>query len=204
MTATASEILEEAALLLGDSAFESWPKSELLGYLNQGIQKSVRYIPSEFGQTYQFTLVEGVKQTLDASLGHVQLMDVSCVIDGGGDRGKALFLVDFAMKNQANPDWRSAAADTVREVMADPREHDVFWVSPPANASDVIEILVAVSPTDIDLNDTVPVSTQYHAAYVNYIAARALSKDDEMVSDPRAQTYLQEFYTDMGVTGADG
>ena len=108
----ASAVIASVAEVLSDNAYLNWTQDQLLGWLNDGQRAIVLVRPDASQITDALLLVSGTRQSLPS--GSVRLMTVIRNMGSDGiTPGQAVRLVERATKDELDPDWHSADADTV-------------------------------------------------------------------------------------------
>ena len=149
-----------------------------------------------------------------ANVGGVALLDVIRNMGAdGATTGRSVRVVSREVMDSQAPDWHSRpAATAIDQFMFDPRTPKYFYVSPPVHATtavwvecaymaDPVQIVWPGSATfGMDGTSTVAISVddKHVDDLVNYIVARAYSKDAEFASNAaQANTYTQLFLTSL-------
>jgi len=87
-------------------------------------------------------------------------------------------------------------------VVLDPRNPQVFFVTPPATAADVIRLDLVIQPLGIDLGDDLPIDQKYFGALHNYLMFRCYARDTEYAAQGgRAMLHWGVFLSEMGASG---
>jgi hypothetical protein len=189
---TAADLIDLATGLLEDPGNDVWGRTELLGYLNDGLKYLASKRPAEFVASEVVELAEGSKQSLPA--GSIAVVRPICNMDGTGTvRGRSIRFVDLNLLDASSPTWRTTSPGETRQLALSPDPRSEFWVSPPADAGSKIELMVERDPVVHTQGTTLEVDAKWHPALINYMVSRALSKDSEYAQDGKAAAFLQVF-----------
>ena len=207
MAFTAQNVLQRVVITLLDPNAVRWPTAELVRYLNDGQRDIALVRPDATSTTATLTLAAGARQTLP-SVG-AKLLEV--IRNTSGNK-RAIRLVNRIVLDSQDPDWYNLTGVTeIKHYTYDPREPRIFYVYPPAAASDAsAELIYSAYPTDItEPNSTalytavtgnVSVADIYVNALVNYILYRAYSKDSENTQNAAlAASFYQLYQSLLGV-----
>lgn len=207
MAFTAQNVLQRVVITLLDPNAVRWPTAELVRYLNDGQRDIALVRPDATSTTATMALVAGARQTLP-SVG-AKLLEV--IRNTSGNK-RAIRLVNRIVLDSQYPDWYNLTGVTeIKHYTYDPRDPRIFYVYPPAAASDAsAELIYSAYPTDItEPNSTalytavtgnVSVADIYVNALVNYILYRAYSKDSENTQNAAlAASFYQLYQSLLGV-----
>ena len=190
---TPQDAITEARDILLDTDSTSYRQSdpELLRYFNEGLLAASVLAPHLFitsgDLTCQAISAEQIVAFTDAQR-FVSVLRVK--------GGNAVTECDKSSLDRYLPGWQSMTGDVAVNWMksnkADPRRFYVYPPAPSAGQTLVVEY-VKIPPAYL-LTDTVTVlPPTAKPALVNYIVARAESKDDEHVNSNRAMTHMGLF-----------
>ena len=207
-TLTADTILLQAGFALNDVSRTTWPKDELLLYLEDGQRAAVLARPEVNPITKSVQLVTGSRQTIPDD-GYVLLDVVRNMGTDGATPGGSITPTGRASLDQASLDWHmlSGADATVLNYVYDVRNRKTFYVYPPQPtvSPNQIEITYAGIParfSDPDaggsktkFDDTIKLDDIYAPALVAYVLHRAYVKDvaAEAGSMQKSQMYFDWF-----------
>lgn len=199
-TVTAKTIIDKASVQLIDLANIRWTRSELLGWLNDGMRQIVLIQPSASSTTVSKQLVAGTRQTLPTG-GWLLLQMYRNMGTNGTTPGRAIRIVSRELLDNFNPNWHTAtAAAEVRNYIYDIQDQTVFYVYPPNTGTQYVELNYSAQPTDLTSEtDVIPIFDIFQSALVDYILYRACSKDAEYAPGLQlAQGYLATFASAVG------
>lgn len=219
MAVTAKEILVKAGELLFDKEYTRWKLPELVGWLNDGMRDICLAKPSAKSSTRVLSLAAGTHQSIPtaSSLAEpLQLIDVIRNITNEGpprEAGRTIKTVSRDLLDSENPDWHDGKSvrfrKTVRNVCFDEQNPLEFYVYPGNDGTGKVEALIAQIPAPIvatgDADDLDSYATEidlpdiYASPLLDYVMARACSKDEEGNFDTRAQYHEQRFAQSMGI-----
>ena len=186
MTVSVSSLQTQAFILLQDVAETRWSRSELLYWLNAGQREIVLMRPEISITTTDVTTAAGSRQTLPT--GAIHLLDVTY------DRtmGTSISPVAKSVLDSNVPAWQAQLAGFgINHYVYDIRNPLVYWVYPAPNNTRSVEISFCTEPTEATTVITIP--DIFSPALLNYMLARALSKDSESAIPPLAAVYYRDF-----------
>jgi len=194
-TVTAQTILNKAAIQLTDLTNVRWTRAELLSWLNDGMRQIVLLQPSASSTTTAVKLVAGTRQTIPAG-GWLLLQIYRNLGTTGSIPGRAIRIVSRELLDGFNPNWHSEMQKPeVRNYIYDVQDQLAFFVYPPNNGTQYIELNYSAQPTDLTTeSQVIPLFDIFQSALVDYILFRACSKDAEYAPGLQlAQGYLATF-----------
>lgn len=200
---TARELLEDYVQeQLNDANGESWSLTELLTYLNDGLQVMTQYVPREFTTVVTQTLVAGAKQDLPAQ--GLFIIEVLAAVDSDDSYLDVPFETSKQNLSLGNASWRQAAPGVTEEWAKDPQDPTIYWVSPPAVNNAKLEIEFVQRPATLNINGVLTISKPYEAALADYVLHRAFSKDTDYAGNGGlASLHWNKFLTGVGATDGD-
>lgn len=195
MTTTVASLLSKAATILQDTSNVRWTTSELLGWLNDGQRDLVALKPNANTKNVPVQLAPGTKQSLPSDA--VTLLDVIRNMGTGGNTpGKSIRLVSREIIDNQVPDWHAITPDaTVKHFIFTPFDPKNYYVYPPQPASGCgyVEILYSASPADCVNGGNIQLDDVYATTLMNYVIAKAYSKDAEYANGAQASAYMGLF-----------
>lgn len=213
MSALASAIFRDAAVILQDTEFVRWTLPELCAWLNDGQTACVLAKPATSSKTVTLTLVEGVLQKLtDPS--HLALLRVVRNLP----KGPVITAVnreqlDLSEPNWTNPDFVPYRSQ-IRQFLVDSEANTVgplkeWYCYPGAKPGIEVEAVVsfvptdvvATGPTDLITSYDVPIGLQepYRTPLVDYICYRCYSKDDIGADPGRGAFHYGQYAQALGL-----
>lgn len=205
-TTKAVSLINKVSVTLQDPTFVRWSQAELLGYLNDAQRQVVVFRPDAKSSNTAFTCANSAKQTLPTD--GLRLINIL-----RNTNGRAITKVDRAILDVQLPNWyeTSAGTDGVKHYVYDALDPKTFYVFPKPAASHQIDIVYAISPSDIAISNfasdtqTIGLDDIYANALMDYMMYRAYQKDSEYSNLNRATAYLQSFANSLGLKSqADG
>lgn len=200
----ASDVLDVASMLLLDEDNDRWPSAELIEYLNVGQKMLVKHKPS--ASKYRTTVALTAEQTQQSCpADNVLLIDVAHNVLADDSIGKEIHYADKESLTHFNPTWNSDDS----EIQADSWmydadiDRDTFWIHPAVRTGAQAEIVYSRLPTVVtDVGDTLVILDDFLPALVDYVCARALSKDSEHHDFEKAEIYYARFAETIGLRKA--
>lgn len=201
-TITGTAIINAAAYTLQDATNKRWTRAELLGYLNDGQRDLCLIKPEAYTINASQQLVAGVRQSIPATGAAFVAMRYNLGTTGS-TIGRTPRVTDLEVMGRNVPKWAAASASAeVQEVMHDPKDPKVFYVSPPQPASNqgYAQVVYHGVPTDLGAEaSTIVLDDVYKTALVNYVIYRAYLKEGEFINPAGAMAHRAEF---LGLLGA--
>lgn len=189
----ASAIINKAATLLFDANNVKWARTELLGWLNDAQRSIVSMIPEANSTQTVLQMVSGSRQALPS--GSWMLLDVVRNMGSAGTTpGRAIARVDRTTLDESNPTWQSdTATASVSVYIYSMRDRMNFYVYPPSNGSNRVEIIYSKLPTDVAEGSAIEIQDIYQPAIMDYMLSRAFSKESPYANPQKALQYHQSF-----------
>lgn len=194
----ASDILDEAATLLLDTAHRTWSADELLGYLNEAMRATAGAKADFYTvQNESFALAAGLLQTLPAD--GIVLMNVMRNSDATG--GRIISQVDSSLLDESARFWPASTQELqVEHFTADPRNPRRFKVFPPAALGATVEILYsAVPPQIMYAAEELSVSDAYQAPLLEFVLGRAYAKNSKRQDLAKASGFTASWGQRLGL-----
>lgn len=195
MSITAATILDRAAELLLDTAHRTWSADELLDLLNEALSATA-LVKHDFYTVQDFvTLAAGVLQTIPDD--GVALLDIV-----RNASGRVVTQVDKSLLEEANRFWPAATQETVIEhFTVDPRNPLRFQVFPPSDGTSSVEMLYGATPPQVMYAaEEIPVPASYQAPLLDFVLARAYSKNSKRQDLTKAANFAQSWARYVGAT----
>lgn len=219
MAVTAKDILVDAGELLFDKTYVRWTLPELVRWLNAGMRDICLAKPSANASSRVLTLAVGPLQSVPTATNlaePLQLIDVvRNITDEGPPRvaGRSIKVVSRDILDSENPHWHNPKykrfRKDVRNVTFDEQNPLEFYVYPGNDGTGKVEAVVAQIPApivatagvdELDSYDTeIDLPDIYASPLLDYVLARAYSKDEEGNSDTRAAIHEQKFAAALGL-----
>jgi hypothetical protein len=208
MPIAAREVIKRGVITTQDTTSIRWPIDEWVRYLNDGQRELMIHRPDAFNKSATVNCVDGARQALPAD--GVKLIDVRR--NAGVDSQRAVRMCNREILDAQLPNWH--AMNPAREIvhyMYDPREPKVFYVYPPARATEArLEINYSASPTDIaepapggtyaDVTGDIDVEDIYANALLDYMLYRVYNKDADYAGNgARAAAHYAAFANALGL-----
>lgn len=180
-----------------------WQNDELVRWINESYEMIVGLRPDASPKSDELTLVAGTKQTLPAE--GQRLIDVIRNTTPGSRMG-AVRQTERKTLDWGRPNWhgQTPSPDTEFYVF-DEYDPKKFYVYPPAEATNTLEVVYSVVPephVDYTTDKALPIriDDQYAPAIVDYVLFRAFSKDnDAPQAAQRSSNHYQMFTQGLGL-----
>ena len=201
-TITGTAIITDASTALKDTAGTRWPRTDLLGYLNDGQRELVQLKPEACVYNGSFKLTAGKTKHLlpQTSLG---LLDVTGNLGADGlTAGKPITVTSKRMLDAVAPTWNTANSDGfITHYCYDPRDPKILYTYKKAPATDwYIGVIYSILPTSLaSESDVIGVDDVYKNALLEYMQHRAYAKDAETQNMTLAVAHYQAFGNLIGV-----
>lgn len=199
MIVSAKTIIDRVSRQLVDITNVVWSRSELLEWLSVGQRLVVMLQPNATGTIATIQLTAGTRQAVPSD-GWLLLEVIRNMGTNGTTPGRAIRVVSRKLLDTFNPTWHSdTKSAVVQNYLYDPQDQTGFFVYPPSNGTNYIEINYSAIPaylTSENQNLTVPGA--YEEALTHYLMFRALSKNAAFAANPQADSYLQLFNAVLG------
>jgi hypothetical protein len=199
-TITCKQIIDKVSTQLLDDSNTRWTRAELLGWLCDGQRAIVLIQPNASSSTSSLKLVSGTRQALPAD-GYLLLDVYRNMGPNGNAPGRAVRVVSREIVDAQDPYWHTlTGTGSVMNYIYDVQDTQAFYVYPPSNGLNTLEINYSRIPSDItDETQPIVISDVLQTALVDYILYRANSKDAEFAPGMQlASQYLQTFMAQMG------
>jgi hypothetical protein len=198
-TITAKSIIDKASTQLLDPNNTRWPRTELLGWINDAQRQITVMSPNATNKVAVVQLVAGTRQNIPAD-GWTLLDVIRYMGTTGTTPGRVPRIVSQQVLNDFNPNWHSATPSTVPlNYIYDQQDQTVFYVYPPSNGKGYLQLNYSPIPSDLSSeNSTITVNDIFQTAILDYVLYRANSKDAEYAPGVTlAAGYLQTFMATM-------
>jgi hypothetical protein len=203
MSILGSAVIAKASSQLLDKSNIEFSSDELLAWLNDGQRQIAVMAPTATALTSAVRLAAGSRQLLPAS-GWILLDIYMNMGTNGSTPGRMISVASKRLMDSFDPDWHTAAAsNVVSHYVYDLQDQLAYWVYPPSDGTNYIQVNYSSTPADLpNANTVISVPDVYATALLDYILYRAYEKEDEQEeADNRAQAqvYWNSFTT--AVTG---
>lgn len=203
---TVGEILRRAKLILQEvtQSGTRWTNEELLGWINESYQAIVAIKPDASSVNSVISCVQGTRQEIPAD-GH-RLLDV-VRNTAANSNGVSVMKTSRSALDATRRSWHSETPSvTIEQFVFDDNDPKRFYVYPPASSLAKLEIIYSSVPsphsmTQANANsvETIRLGDSFAPAIVDYVLARAYSKDAEHAANlQRAQMHSSSFINMLG------
>lgn len=202
MTVLASAILDRVSKQLVDKTNIRWPRTQLLDWLSVGQRFIVTLQPHTASTTLTMKLSVGTRQVVSADSVVVIFDVVRNMGTDGQTPGRVIRQADRDLLDRCLPSWHSTSqSPVVQSYTLDPCEPYAFWVYPPSNGTNYVQLRYAPLPAHLASEAAaLSIPDKYEDALNHYVMFRALSKHAEFASSPDAEKYLALFNAAIGAT----
>jgi len=185
---TPQDIITEARRILNDTVSTRYRNTdtEMLGWVNTLLDIMVDVRPDLFSKIGSHTCTNGAEQTA-AFTRIARVLDVRRVVGGN-----VILPADKSVLDAFSPDWYNATPAAAVNWMPGISPFK-FYLSPPAQNTQSVEVQYAEAPATLTLTDPVPVSDNYQPALVSGVVGWCETKDDESVNSNRASQLKADF-----------
>lgn len=197
MSVSTETMLDSVSLTLLDTARNTWSRTELLGYLNEGLRATAHVKPDMYVVREALTLAAGIAQSLPAA--GVALIDITY---NTASPKRAITQCDLALLQEENRFWPNATQQVeVENYAADPRDAKRFYVFPPNNGSGSVFVTYGAVPTALtgSSGEDLPVSDTYEYPLKCFMLAKAYMKNTQRRDDGKAAQMLNEWRLALGL-----
>lgn len=197
------DVLARLGHLLNDPTLTTWTDEELVAWVNDGAAAIVDRRPAARTVIRAHVLAEGSLQRLPA--GGLMLIDMPRNLGMDGKTpGRVIRIADRQMLDDDDPDWHAQPpASLVRHYTFDERAPTAFYVYPPARAGVQVELVFSETPPAVSKPDEqIDLAPVFLPVLVDYVAYRALSKDDAEANAAAAVARYQAFVDAVGGQGS--
>ena len=217
MALVASDVLNRVRTILQDTGSTRWLLTELADWLDDALLDICFYKPTACSEAAVLDLVQGTQQTLPDN--YTQLLRVvrNITSDAASEPprigGPAITPIEREILDAHVPGWHDSAtvpqSATVRHLMMDMMDPRTFYVYPGNDGTGRIEVLAAKQPQPItrptdalaieQYTDTLDIDPIYQSAIMDFMLARAFSKDMQFAgAAERAQLHFQNYMNALG------
>jgi hypothetical protein len=198
-TITAKSIIDKASTQLLDPNNIRWPRTELLGWVNDAQRQITVMSPNATNKVTVIQLVVGTRQSIPSD-GWTLLDVIRYMGTTGTTPGRVPRIISQQVLNDFNPNWHSATPATVPlNFLYDQQDQTVFYVYPPSNGKGYLQINYSPIPADLSSeNSVISINDIFQTSILDYVLYRANSKDAEYAPGVTlAAGYLQTFMATM-------
>lgn len=196
----AQEILDEVARQLNDVGGVTWTQVSLFDYINSAQEVIASFRPDASSSITTMKMVAGTKQTLPTTA--LRLLEVIRNMGSAGTTpGRVIRAADHESISLFNSAWHSQGQVVeVKNFAYSEKNPDTFYVDPPSDGTEFIEISVSVAPTEVnDGLDDLTLKDIYKPHVIQWCMFRAYSIEvDSASSQNRAAAHEKSFYQLMG------
>jgi len=203
---TVGEILRRAKLILQEVTQNGtrWTNEELLGWINESYQAIVAIKPDASSVNSVMNCVEGSRQEIPVD-GH-RLLDV-VRNTATNSNGVSVMKTSRSALDATRRAWHSEQPSvTVEQFVFDDHDPRHFYVYPPASSLAKLEIIYSAVPAphsntqaNANSSESIRLGDSFAPAIVDYVLARAYSKDAEHAANlQRAQMHSGSFVNMLG------
>ena len=202
MAVAVNSIISKVGIILQDEDTVRWTATELLGWLNEAQIEVVREKPEAYVTNAAVLLSAGTKQSLPSC--GITLIDITRNMGTNGTTaGDSIRIIDKRLMDAMVPNWHNTlrAKAVVSHCMFDERDPKHYYVEPPSDGTNYIEIIYSVVPSAASAGGNITLDDIYEPIIMNYMIYRAFDKDSDFGSNgERAIRHYQLFLAALGST----
>lgn len=180
--ATARGILNDT-----DATGYRYSGPDLLQYANDALDVLVSLLPQLFYKDHEHTCTAGAEQVLSFETARA-LVEVQRIKNGG-----VVLPGDRAMLDAFDPSWRTGTAGAAVNWMPVNDDPIRFLVYPPAASGQILNTVIVRVPAEYTDSQDTGLPTTCADMIVDYVVARAESRDAEHVLSQRAAQFGASF-----------
>ena len=195
----AQDIIDEVSKQLNDVAQVTWTEPSLLEYINSAQEAIASIRPDASSSIVTMKMVTGTKQTIPTN--SLRLLEVIRNMGDGSTPGRVIRVVDSDSISLFNSNWHSQTVTVeIKNYAYNEKNPNTFYVDPPSDGSEFIEISVSLSPVRVnDGQDALVLKDIYRNHVIQWCMFRAYSIEvDSQSSQNRARKHEESFYQLMG------
>lgn len=200
MTLSAGDIVDDVSEQLNDLDHTTWSEDVLLGYITSAEREIITIRPDAYSIVTTMQLVAGAKQSLSSD--YLRLLDIKRNMGANGTTpGRSIQAVEDDALDLFDFNWSAESGSAVtKNYSYDEKTPNVFYVDPPSDGTNYIEMSVSRAPPVIDsVNDDLVLADTYYNAVVQWCMFRAYSIEvDSASSQRRAAAHEASFNALMG------
>ncbi len=203
---TGKTITDMATLLLSDADNVRWTLTELIGWVNAGVEQIILAKPSASSQSVEVDLVEGTRQTVPTTgtPTPLRILDFERNVTTTGNvstQGHIITPVGRNILDAEEPNWHDKRIirfrKEVRHCIFDENNPLQFYCFPGNDGTGKIAALMSVLPAAVTVAgyeaDVTGLNKLYDQPLVDYVLSRAFLKDD-LASNPARSTYHTQLF----------
>jgi len=195
----AQEVIDEVSKQLNDASLTTWTESSLIEYINSAQEAIASIRPDASSTITTMQMVAGSKQTIPTS--GLRLLEVIRNMGSGSTPGRTIRPADHDSISLFNSAWHSQTqVAEIKNFAYNEKNPDTFYVDPPSDGTEFIEISISVVPLAVDFAvDDLALKDIYRNHIVQWCMFRAYSIEvDSASSQRRASAHKESFYELMG------
>lgn len=177
MAIRVSNLVDRVQELLEDFEGVSWTPSEILASIEEAARELAHH-PYAWILTEELELAGGARQRVPDTRASVEDLGAAYEADGTPTGTPTVF--ELTTMARFRPSWVRDAPGPTRQWAKDLRDPRAFWVYPPAEAGQKVDVVVrALPPGEITMETELPLDSSWAPAFIDYALARAFGKDAE-------------------------
>lgn len=194
-TSTLQQAIDTAYSVLNDAGGVRYTEDELLTFGNDAI----KYIA--IARPELFHVVADVPTVSNQTLQQIPADGLALVdiigVTGGNSTRRVKTREAFDAILQSWPQQAPAPAQNWFQLDSDPVR---FMIYPPSPPGQQMTLVYVQAPGEYGINEDLPIPSTYIPIVADYIIGMSQMRDDEHVSSGRAQAFLQQFFTLLGLS----
>lgn len=187
---SASSLITRARRTLIDTSATTWDDTELLDYLQMGVNEACALLLDLYVTTETVALEPGLRQQLPE--GALILIDAPTNGDGGPVTQQAMTELQ-----RVQAEWGNATPGQPAYFAYDQRSQLTYLVFPPASSGASLELVLGAMPPSFGLSDEIPISAWFDKALWAYVVGMALTKNTVKQDLTKSGLFMGMFNADM-------
>lgn len=206
---TLGSIVDNVRKKILDEGDDDFSDAEMIRLYNLVLLEIITLVPSAYTRIKNLLLAAGAKQEIDIASGDMRIVEIRRNMGTDGlTPGRVVRVTNLDVLTQIYPDWFTATQQAEVEDWAPILDYpEQFYVVPPNDGTQYIEILVATTPTLSVFDaggawesDIFPLRDHFINACIWGICYMAYDDDTDIPGNtPRSQLYYQRFVGALGL-----
>ena len=196
MAISTETIFDSVSTTLLDVTRQTWPRSDLVGYLNEALRATAFLKPDMYSVQDFLPLAAGIAQALpDDGIALIDITDNEV-------SGRAITQTDLVLLQEENRFWPAATQEVdVENYAADPRTPRRYYVFPPSDGTSSVRVTYGAVPPELSgsSGETLPVPDSYQNALTNFVLAKCYGKNSKKQDLTKYAGYMNDWRMSLGL-----